>query len=251
MRNMSNLESKRQDFPVLDFSERATTAPCGGEDGSRRKERNLQDQSMAAGYGLNGMLESRIEMPAELPTMTDLERFHATMNYCSRDRAPFHEFPWPTWSETADQWSRRGVRSANNRLRLRSLGDRNPVVLSNPPFEREILEQDETTITYVDPQGIIMREFKKNPQSSMPTFLRFPVETRADFRKFWVERMQPDLTARIGPDWRERLGAHRDRDYVLVLLADRWGGFFGSLRNLVGVERLCTLFYDDRRLWKR
>ena len=27
--------------------------------------------------------------------------------------------------------------------------------------------------------------------------------------------------------------------------ADRWGGFFGPLRNLTGVENLCTLFYDD------
>jgi uroporphyrinogen-III decarboxylase len=29
------------------------------------------------------------------------------------------------------------------------------------------------------------------------------------------------------------------------IAADRWGGFFGPLRNLVGVEKLCTLFYDD------
>jgi uroporphyrinogen decarboxylase len=79
----------------------------------------------------------------------------------------------------------------------------------------------------------------------MPAFIRFPVETREDFRKFWAERMKPDLGARLGPDWREKLAAHRDRDYVLVVLADRWGGFFGTLRNLVGVERLCTLFYDD------
>ncbi|HPC77956.1 MAG TPA: uroporphyrinogen decarboxylase family protein, partial [bacterium] len=30
-----------------------------------------------------------------------------------------------------------------------------------------------------------------------------------------------------------------------VIISDRWGGFFGPLRNLVGVERLCMLFYDD------
>jgi len=32
------------------------------------------------------------------------------------------------------------------------------------------------------------------------------------------------------------------------VISDRWGGFFGPLRNLVGVERLCTLFYDDPAL---
>ena len=31
----------------------------------------------------------------------------------------------------------------------------------------------------------------------------------------------------------------------LGVIADRWGGFFGPLRNLVGVEKLCMLFYDD------
>ena len=30
-----------------------------------------------------------------------------------------------------------------------------------------------------------------------------------------------------------------------IIISDRWGGFFGPLRNLVGVENLCTLFYDD------
>ena len=30
-----------------------------------------------------------------------------------------------------------------------------------------------------------------------------------------------------------------------MVIADRWGGCFGPLRNLVGVERLCTLYYDD------
>jgi uroporphyrinogen decarboxylase len=178
--------------------------------------------------------------------MTDLERFHATMSYGPRDRAPFHEFPWPTWPETAERWTREGGYHPEKT----NFGCDRWVVDSqwffpNPPFEREIVEEDETTVTFVDAQGIVMREFKNNPLSSMPNFIRFPVETRADFRKFWAERMKPDLAARMGTDWRERLTAHRERDYVFVVLADRWGGFFGSLRNLVGVERLCTLFYDD------
>jgi hypothetical protein len=32
---------KIQDFPVLDVAGRVTTPPCGTEDGTRRKERNL------------------------------------------------------------------------------------------------------------------------------------------------------------------------------------------------------------------
>jgi hypothetical protein len=177
--------------------------------------------------------------------MTDLERFHATMNYGPRDRAPFHEFMWPTWPETADRWAK----EASYDPEKTTFGCDHWVVESEwffptPPFARTIVEEDARTVTFVDPQGILMREFKENPLSSMPAFIRFPVETREDFRKFWAERMKPDLGARLGSEWREKLAAHRDRDYVLVVLADRWGGFFGTLRNLVGVERLCTLFYD-------
>jgi len=167
------------------------------------------------------------------------------MTYAARDRAPFHEFFWPTWPETVDRWAREGGYHPERT----DFGCDHWVFefqwfFPNPPFERDVLQADDEYVTYVDPQGIVMREFKLNPLSSMPQFIRFPVETREDFRKFWKQRMSPDLCARIGPDWRERLRRHRDRDYVFIVLADRWGGFFGSLRNLVGVERLCTLFYD-------
>ena len=91
----------------------------------------------------------------------------------------------------------------------------------------------------------LLRERKDQPRSSMPQFVRFPVETREDFRGFWAERMQPDPAARIGPDWKEQLAALRGRDYPLIVFPDRWGGFFGPLRNLLGVERLCMTFYDD------
>jgi len=44
---------------------------------------------------------------------------------------------------------------------------------------------------------------------------------------------------------REKLLAWRAQPTPLIVISDRWGGFFGPLRNLVGVETLCTLFYDD------
>ncbi|MBI2201520.1 MAG: hypothetical protein HYU43_06220, partial [Armatimonadetes bacterium] len=53
------------------------------------------------------------------------------------------------------------------------------------------------------------------------------------------------LTRRIGPDWKEQLKAIRARPMPFVVVSDRWGGFFGPLRNLTGVERLCTLLLDD------
>jgi len=181
--------------------------------------------------------------------MTDRDRFLATMRYQARDRAPFHEFPWPTWPETAERWRREGGYDPQTT----DFGCDRWVIeyqwfFPHPPFERQVLAEDYEYVTYVDPQGIVLKEFKNNPLSSMPQFIRFPVETHQDFRKFWRERMRPNIDERIGQDWRRELGRHRDRDYLLVVLADRWGGFFGPLRNLVGVETLCTLFYDDPAL---
>jgi uroporphyrinogen decarboxylase len=188
--------------------------------------------------------------------MNSLERFNATMNYGPRDRAPFRELMWPASPETAERWAREGGYLAETTDIHRYLGgqtdfgcDRWVVECSwffpAPPFEHTIVAEDEETVTYVDPMGIVLRELKEAPMSSMPQFIRFPVQTREDFRKYWKERMRPDLTERLGSDWQEQLRRHRNRDSPLVVIADKWGGFFGQLRNLVGVERLCVLFYDD------
>ena len=181
--------------------------------------------------------------------MNSLERFRATMECQPRDRAPLKEFPWPTWPETAQRWASEGGYDPITS----DFGCDKWVVeyawfMPTPPFPRAILDEDERHITYVDPQGIVVREMKHNPLSSMPQFLRYPVESSDDFRRFWRERMRADLDERIGRDWRPRIRQHRSRDYPLVVIADRWGGLFGALRNLVGVERLCELFYDDPRL---
>ena len=177
--------------------------------------------------------------------MTSRERFLAAMRYEPADRAPFFQGMGP-WPETVERWKNEGY---DEREGLPFEFD--PWVwhrhwfFPDPPFEREVLEEDEGTVLYVNPEGIVMRERKDQPHSSMRQFVRFPVETREDFRRFWSERMQPDMASRIGGDWRERLGACRDRDFPLTVISDRWGGFFDPLSNLVGVERLCMLFHDD------
>jgi len=176
--------------------------------------------------------------------MTPRERFLASLRYQRVDRA-FYRLPGG-WPETQDRWKREGF-DPSRPLPFKA----DPMQWfggwfhPNPPFVREVVEEDEHTVLFINHEGILMRERKDYRQSSMPQFVRFPVETREDFRRFWAERMQPDLAARIGPDWQQQLESLRDRDYPLVIISDRWGGFFGPLRNLVGVERLCMLFYDE------
>ena len=177
--------------------------------------------------------------------MTDRQRFLEVMRYGAADRGIFGPLIG-AWPETVQRWEKEGLDPANppswptDRWLWMSQW-----FFPNPPFRRQVIEEDERSVLFVNEEGILMRERKDHPYSSMPQFIRFPVETREDFRAFWAERMNPDLAARIGADYAEHLASLRNRQHPLIIIADRWGGFFGPLRNLVGVEKLCTLFYDD------
>jgi uroporphyrinogen-III decarboxylase len=180
-----------------------------------------------------------------MTTMNELQRFLACMEYQPVDRVPF--WSWGGWPETIERWKREGYDPA--RFEPASLCDGRTGAghwfFPNPPFERKVIQEDAEHIVYVNHEGILMKEMKNNPWSSMPQFLKFPVETRQEFHAFWKERMQPDLTQRIGPDWKEQLRKERARPMPCIVISDRWGGFFGPLRNLLGVENLCMLFHDD------
>lgn len=177
--------------------------------------------------------------------MNGLERFRACMRYEPVDHVPV--IYGGAWPETLERWKSEGwdpdtfdiTMGADRRLWFSHW------FFPHPPFEHKVIAEDDLHVTYINHEGILMRERKDQPFSSMPQFIKFPVETREEFRSFWRERMQPDLSQRIGPNWREQLKAWRVEPCPMIIMSDRWGGFFGPLRNLVGVERLCQLFYDD------
>ncbi|HOJ33875.1 MAG TPA: uroporphyrinogen decarboxylase family protein [Candidatus Hydrogenedentes bacterium] len=175
--------------------------------------------------------------------MTPRERFLATMNYQPVDRAPLRDFG--VWPETLERWKEEGYDPNAGRFPIDQWDIYGHWFFPHPPFQKEIVAEDDYTVTYVNHEGILMRERKDQPYSSMPQFLRFPVETREDFRKFYRERLQPDLSNRIGANWQEKLSAYQHRNVPLIIIADRWGGFFGPLRNLMGVEKLCETFCTD------
>lgn len=176
--------------------------------------------------------------------MTDLERFRNVMGYRPVDR-PVCGAMVGTWPETVQRWQREGFDQASPPSFTRDTWLwHGGWFFPNPPFERQVMEETDETILYTNHEGILMRERKDQPHSSMPQFVRFPVHTREDFRRFWAERMSPDLGQRLGPEYASLLSSLRQRREPLIVISDRWGGFFGPLRNLVGVENLCMLFYD-------
>ena len=178
--------------------------------------------------------------------MTDRERFLNLMEYMPVDRCVYGIWCSGAWPETMERWKREGFDPDNppdfNTDDWLMYGG---WFFPSPPFEKKIIQEDENTVLYINHEGITMKERKDNPYSSMPQFVKFPVETREEYRRFYREKFNPDLKGRIGNDYTEQLTSLRNRTLPLVIIADRWGGFFGGLRALVGVERLCMLFYDD------
>ncbi len=85
----------------------------------------------------------------------------------------------------------------------------------------------------------------------MPQFVRFPVDDEDDFDRICAERLQLNFEGRVPPNWPDLVQAWRTRTDPLMNFADRWGGFFGPLRNLMGVENLCLAFYDNPSLVER
>jgi uroporphyrinogen decarboxylase len=177
--------------------------------------------------------------------MNDRERFLDVMNYRPVDRCVYGAWT-NAWPETVELWRKEGYDPAREPIYpADEMLWRGTWFYPNPPFEREVVKEEGDSVLFINEEGILMRELKDNPQSSMPQFVRFPVETPEEFRRFYAEKMKPDLAARIGPDYIAKLRALRERKGALVIGSDRWGGLFGGLRAMVGVERLSTLFYDD------
>jgi len=180
--------------------------------------------------------------------MTDRERFLRVHAYQPVDRGVYGAWT-NAWPETVACWKKEGYDPAGEPIfPADEFLWRGNWFYPNPPFERQLVKDEGATVLFVNEEGILMRERKDNPQSSMPQFVKFPVATREEFRQFYAARMRPDLAARIGPDYARKLGALRSRTGPLVIGSDRWGGFFGGLRAMLGVEPLSLLFYDDPAL---
>lgn len=111
----------------------------------------------------------------------------------------------------------------------------------SPPFEHQVLAEDDFSITYRSNQGILLRERKEKPELSMPQFLDFPVKAPEDFEAL-LWRLDPSDPDRLPQDFHQRLPEWRQRDYPLFL---RICGAFGHPRNLLGLERLLVTYYDD------
>jgi uroporphyrinogen decarboxylase len=109
-----------------------------------------------------------------------------------------------------------------------------------PPFERQILEEDESYRTERHFGGEIIQVSKRYPWR-MPKYLDHPVKDR----KTWLDykkRLNPETSGRLPAGWEEYIARINNEDVPNML---GFCGFFGPLRNMMGLERALYMFYDN------
>jgi len=109
-----------------------------------------------------------------------------------------------------------------------------------PTFETRILSEDEHTLTIINEGGQKAKVFKDHPEK-MPMYLDHPVADRASWDEY-KKRLDPNTPERFPSEWDNYVQRMNSRDEPVLMFT---GGFFGYLREWMGVENLLYLFYDD------
>jgi hypothetical protein len=177
--------------------------------------------------------------------MTPRERYIKTMHFQEVDHVPDEEFGW--WDELFAVWHKQGLPKEIN---SNEKGDfffgfdtkvNIPTNLGiHPGFEHTVIEEDDRHVTYIDGGGVTMMS-GKGSISSIPKYLRFPIETREDWAGF-KHRLDPKDPVRNQPDI-DRIAAKLNAsDKPTIINA---GSLFGWIRNWMGFENLAMASLDD------
>ena len=179
--------------------------------------------------------------------MTERERYYNTMHFLPVDHVPDHEFGW--WGETFGVWHEQGLpKEIDSNEKgdfffgfevLHSVGGHTGLI---PSFEPTVIEETETTRIVVASDGVTYQESKVG--SSIPHYIKFPIESRADWEEF-KERLKIDDPKRVIPNVQERVDAANASDKAVSLGV---GSLFGWIRNWMGFEGLAMMTIDDPEL---
>jgi uroporphyrinogen decarboxylase len=185
--------------------------------------------------------------------MKSKERFHATMHYQPRDRAPIADFGF--WDETIVIWHEQGLPEDiyfhgwdNNTVEFFGMDfgiDRTGTGVENglfPAFEEKIIEDYGNRIILQQPDGVIVE--RDRFMSSIPKPIAHTLMDRDSWQKHFLPRLDPENPGRFPQDWDARLQFWRSpqHDQVLALPG---GSLYGWLRNWMGLEQLSLTVYDD------
>jgi uroporphyrinogen decarboxylase len=182
--------------------------------------------------------------------MNQRERWVAAMRFQPVDHVPDQEFGY--WDEVFPLWHEQGLaRCITNDERADAFFGFETKVWAPgradliPQFERKVIEEDDRCITIADSGGTT-RVVYKDGSSTIPRYLKFPVETRRDWEEF-RKRLDPATPGRFPGDaewerWEESVqGCTRPLGVYAASL-------FGKIRDWMGFENVSYAIMDDPRL---
>jgi hypothetical protein len=111
-----------------------------------------------------------------------------------------------------------------------------------PEFDTEVVQEDGEYCLVRDGLGVLSKQRKDG--ASKPYYVDWPVKDRETWERLKAERLQPDVRLRLPANWPELVEDYKHRDYPLAI-GSGYCGFFGSLRALMGEERLFYAYYDQ------
>jgi len=174
------------------------------------------------------------------------ERWNRWFHYQSVDFVPDMEFGW--WNECWDVWPKQGLPSwVDNNYKgdvffgLEQTGHFGGLnVGARPGFEARVVEDRGDKRLIVDGGGVLC-EIPKDGHSTIPHYLKFPIETREDWKEF-RKRLDPGDPFRVPTDLEHPIQRCERRDYALGIGC---GSLFGVIRNWMGFENACAAVAED------
>lgn len=192
--------------------------------------------------------------------MNPRERYLATLLYGTPDRIPLE--PGHGRKSTREMWYKQGLpqdvkniaeyayREAGGKLDWPQSGEGFPVrERMIPEFEEKVIEKKENTQIVQDWKGNICEisneytlEYLRNAIDFVTRrWIKCPVESRADWADM-KRRYDADEPSRL-PSNPEQLAARlKNRTWPITISVS---GPFWQLREWLGFENLCIMFYDD------
>ena len=177
--------------------------------------------------------------------MTERERYYNTMHYLPVDHVPDHEFGW--WDETITNWHDQGLPKeiTDNEKgdfyfgfeTMHGIGGNTGLY---PSYESKVLEKKDNHQIVQAGDGVIYME-STDGSSSIPKYLKFPIENREDWEEF-KERLNPDDPIRVIPNVQELVDRANAQDKTVTL---NTGSLFGWIRNWMSFEGLAMMTIDD------
>ena len=184
--------------------------------------------------------------------MNGRQRFQAAMHYQPVDRVPNIELG--CWTHARDRWLKEGMPADTgleesnitfNGNAFFGLDAQVGVEINSrmiPGFTRQVVRTDERISIVREESGALVKVL--NDDSSMPQYLKFPVQTREDFHQI-KRHYDENEVSRFPSDWEQFVSDSASIECPVWFPGLGMLGLYSILRKWMGTENACTIFYDD------